>query len=92
MSVDIPRVARRNQPPTKRAIEKFPTGVCVVQISSELISPDASASSSTDSSVHSGDSMGADLRGLFSRDMLAVEQRIGVGASRRVGGRCPESD
>ena len=75
MSVGRPRVARTNQAPEKSLAEKFPTGGIEGQVSLELISPDASASSSIGSRVHSGDAMEADQRGLFSGDMLVVEHR-----------------
>ena len=69
-----PRVARMNQRPEKSLAEKFPTGGIGGQVS-EPIPPDASASSSIGSRVHSGDAMEADQRGLFSRDMLVIEHR-----------------
>ena len=73
MSVGRPRVARKNQRPEKSLTEKFPTGGIGGQVSLEPIPPDASASSSIGSRVHSGDAMEADQRGLFSRDMLMIE-------------------
>ena len=88
----MPCVARKNQRPRNGFTVKFLTGGIGGQVSPESISPDASASSSIGSRVHGTDGMGADLRGLFSRDMLAIEQRTGTGACRRGGGRCPVPD
>ena len=80
-----------NQRPEKSLAEKFPTGGIGGQVS-EPIPPDASASSSIGSRVHSGDAMEANQRGLFSGDMLVVEHRTGTVACRRPDGRRPVSD